>query len=189
MNTINRSIKKCQKEPKKDVLLFSSKVSSLSKHVCYTADEFAANTKCRLLFANPVGRPLSPSLLSGHGREVVVGGESLDRFRCPAPSDCRPGTAPQVWSCCTLANPLARRRGPRWSPRRPAQGAAAVRCVLCARLQLLHFLLKRECSDLVRDDGEYAAAVDGPALCSGGGWTAGTGTQHSALKTQDIEHC
>ena len=112
--------------------------------MCYIADEFAANTKCRLLFANSSGRPLSPSLLSGHGREVVVGGESLDRFRCPAPSDCQPGTAPQVWSCCTLANPLARRRGPRWSPRRPAQGAAAVRCVLCARLQLLHFLLKRE---------------------------------------------
>ena len=118
-------------------------------------------------------------LLSGHGREVVVGGESLDRFRCPAPSDCRPGTAPQVWSCCTLANPLARRRGPRWSPRRPAQGAAAVRCVLCARLQLLHFLLKRECSDLVRDDGEYAAAVEGGALCSGrtDGWD-----RHSAVQ-------
>ena len=111
--------------------------------MCYIADEFAANTKCRLLFANSSGRPLSPSLLSGHGREVVVGGESLDRFRCPAPSDCRPGTAPQVWSCCTLANPLARRRGPRWSPRRSAQGEAAVRWVLCARLQLLHFLLKR----------------------------------------------
>ena len=111
--------------------------------MCFTADEFAANTKCRLLSANSSGRPLSPSLLSGHGREVVVGGESLDRFRCPAPSDCRPGTAPQVWSCCTLANPLARRRGPRWSPRRPAVRAAAVRCVLCARLQLLHFLLKR----------------------------------------------
>ena len=181
MNTINRSIKKYQKEPKKDVLLFSSKVSSLSKHVCYTADEFAANTKCRLLSANSSGRPLSPSLLSGHGREVVVGGESLDRFRCPAPSDCRPGTAPQVWSCCTLANPLARRRGPRWSPRRPAVGAAAVRCVLCARLQLLHFFIKeRECSDLVRDDGEYAAAVEGAASCSGGtdGWGG-----HSALST------
>ena len=158
--------------------------------MCYIADEFAANTKCRLLFANSSGRPLSPSLLSGHGREVVVGGESLDRFRCPAPSDCQPGTAPQVWSCCTLANPLARRRGPRWSPRRPAQGAAAVRCVLCARLQLLHFLLKRECSDLVRDDGEYAAAVEGAALCSGGqtaGGQGGTGTQQ--CKTQDMEHC
>ena len=187
MNTINRSIKKYQKEPKKDVLLFSSNVSSLAKHVCYTADESAANTKCRLLFANSSGRPLSPSLLSGHGREVVVGGESLDRFRCPAPSDCRPGTAPQVWSCCTLANPLARRRGPRWSPRRPAQGAAAVRCVLCARLQLLHFLLKRESaatSSATTENMQQPSRA--PRRAAGGG---GRETDTQQCKTQDIEHC
>ena len=42
------------------------------------------------------------------------------------------------------------------------------------------FIKERECSDLVRDDGEYAAAVEGPALCSGGtdGWD-----RHSALSS------
>ena len=150
--------------------------------------EFAANTKCRLLSANSSGRPLSPSQLSGHGREAVVGGESLDRFRCPAPSDCRPGTAPQVWSCCTLANPLARRRGPSWSPRRPAQGAAAVRCVLCARLQLLHFLLKGESAATSSATTENMQQPSRARRCAAGrmdGWALST----QQCKTQDMEHC
>ena len=133
-------------------------------------------------------RPLSLGLLSGHGREVVVGGESLDRFRCPAPSDCRPGTAPQVWSCCTLANPLARRRGPRWSPRRPAVRAAAVRCVLCARLQLLHFLLKGESAATSSATTENMQQPSRARRCAAGrmdGWALST----QQCKTQDMEHC
>ena len=49
------------------------------------------------------------------------------------------------------------------------------------------FIKERECSDLVpRDDGEYAAAVEGPVLCSGGtdGWdrhSAVQNTRHKAL--------
>ena len=42
------------------------------------------------------------------------------------------------------------------------------------------FIKGRECSDLVRDDGEYAAAVEDAASCSGGteGWD-----RHSALSS------
>ena len=64
-----------------------------------------------------------------------------------------------------------------------------MRCVLCARLQLLHFLLKGECTDLVRDDGEYAAAVEGTALCSGEDGRLGPALSTQQCKTQDMEHC
>ena len=99
--------------------------------------------------------PLSPGLLSGHGREAVVGGEKddaglgvggeagLDPFPCRTPTDCRPGTASGVWSCCTPANPVGRRRGPRRRQRRPAAARAAAAGAECARLQLLQFLFKR----------------------------------------------
>ena len=91
--------------------------------------------------------PLSPGLLSGHGREAGVGGEKdeagLDPFPCHTPTDCRPGTASGVWSCCTPANSLGRRRGPRRRQRRPAAARAAAAGAECARLQLLQFLFKR----------------------------------------------
>ena len=90
--------------------------------------------------------PLSPGLLSGHGREAGVGGgkddaglaglldAGLDPFPCHTPTDCRPGTASGVWSCCTPANPVGRRRGPRRRQRRPAAARAAAAGAECARL-------------------------------------------------------
>ena len=49
------------------------------------------------------------------------------------------------------------------------------------------FIKERECSDLARDDGEYAAAVEGGALCSGeDGLGPALSTQQ--CKTQDIKH-
>ena len=51
------------------------------------------------------------------------------------------------------------------------------------------FIKERECSDLVRDDGEYAAAVEGPALCSGEDGRLGPALSTQHCKTQNIKHC
>ena len=51
------------------------------------------------------------------------------------------------------------------------------------------FIKGRECSDLVRDDGEYAAAVEGTALCSGEDGRLGPALSTQQCKTQDMEHC
>ena len=61
--------------------------------------------------------------------------------------------------------------------RSSCSGVGAVRKTAAAAL----FIKERECSDLVRDDGEYAAAVEGPALCSGG-TDAGGVDRHSAVQ-------
>ena len=53
-------------------------------------------------------------------------------------------------------------------------------CALRKTAAAALFIKERECSDLARDDGEYAAAVEGTALCSGE--DGRLGTQHSAVQ-------
>ena len=139
-----------------------------------------ANLKGRLFTQSPT---FACCLLSAHGREAVVVGEradaGLDPFHSHLRADCRPGTASQVWPCCTLANLVGRRRGPRRS-RRPAARAAAVSCSWPVRKTAAAavFLFKR-----VHRPGPGAA----PGLP---GWQqACHSTTHSAHCTHPHEPC
>ena len=125
-----------------------------------------ANLKGRLFTQSPT---FAYCLLSAHGREEVVVGEradaGLDPFHSHLRADCRPGTASQVWPCCTLANLVGRRRGPRRS-RRPAARAAAVSCSWPVRKTAAAavFFYSRECIDLGRGPRQGCPGGSKPAI-------------------------